>query len=260
MLARDSNNIAFLSPIIRIESELQKKLVFRMGSAAKANAKNYSLNKLKWSDRISLLGIEITQDSENLLSANLEPLLIKAKTTLDLWKQRGLSLIGKINIVNTLVASIFIHRLAVLPCIPDRYAKQFNEMIQDFVWNGGKPKISMKILKGNKEDGGLGLIDLQMKDVALKAQWVLKAASSKIYKEIVKILLNNKIGTGLFEAQLHYKDIPVMCPLTNFWTDTLKCWCQLNYEKSISKAQVENLVLWYNSNIRIENKPVVYAT
>ena len=42
------------------------------------------------------------------------------------------------------------------------------------------------------------------------------------------------------------------------WVDVLKSWCSLNYE-SYDNGDITNQILWFNSNIKIFNKPVFYS-
>ena len=92
-----------------------KSVVNRLGSIHHTNAKFYSQNKLIWTDSpINILGLMITADPD-LVELNIEPLINKAEAILKMWRKRNLSLFGKVQVVNSLVASLFTYRLAVLP-------------------------------------------------------------------------------------------------------------------------------------------------
>ena len=140
----------------------EKTSIYRLGIHSKL-AKFYSMKKLKWSDKINVLGIIITPNTTQMHNLNIEPLLEKARNTLESWSVRDLSLIGRILIVNTLIGSLFNYRLAVLKQLSNAHVKTFNSIISNFIWKGKKAKIPMKILQGNKDDGGLALIDIQKK-------------------------------------------------------------------------------------------------
>ena len=91
-----------------------------------------------------------------LWNKTMKTLLEKMNRTLNAWHNRGLSLIGKVNIVNTLVSSLFVYKIMVLPRIPQTMIKRMNGTINKFLWNDGKPKIALEILQNppqkNKED------------------------------------------------------------------------------------------------------------
>ena len=134
--------------------------MYRIGSLLQTNARFYSKNKIVWSEKpIKVLAVWITGNKDELQQINIEPIIEKAEAILSLWSARGLSLFGKIQIINALVASLFVHRLAVLPKLKDKYVKKINVIFQNFMWNKRKPKIALNILQGAKIDGGAGLVE-----------------------------------------------------------------------------------------------------
>ena len=42
-------------------------------------------------------------------------------------------------------------------------------MIRDFLWNGKKAKLALKILQNPKKEGGLNLVNFTLKEKALKS-------------------------------------------------------------------------------------------
>ena len=57
---------------------------------------------VKWKTCIKFLGIFITYDVQLLVEKNFKLRLKKIKNTINLWKSRGLSIHGKVNIIKTL--------------------------------------------------------------------------------------------------------------------------------------------------------------
>ena len=95
----------------------------------------------KWpKEPICALGIFF---SHNQLSADWlnfgEKIKILEKT-LKIWKQRNLTLYGRINIVKTLGLSKLIYSASVL-AIPDHYIQEINKITCNFIWEGKPPKI-----------------------------------------------------------------------------------------------------------------------
>lgn len=64
-------------------------------------------------------------------------------------------------IVNSLIGSLFVYKMSVLPKIPPTFIKNINAMIEKFIWKCRKPKIKTDILMRDKRDGGLRLISLE---------------------------------------------------------------------------------------------------
>ena len=104
-----------------------------------------------------------------MLQLNYDPLVLKVNATLKRWSGRDLSLLGKVHIVNTLIASLFVYKMFVLPNMPRQYIRNIEQSIEKFLWNGHKPKITMEKLKMSKKRGGLGLVDLEKKELSIKA-------------------------------------------------------------------------------------------
>ena len=183
-----------------------KSVVYRMESVRHTNAKFYSMRKLQWSDcPIKILGIILDNDKDNLIKANLDPLIEKSQVILDLWSKRGLTLFGKIQVVNSLVGSLFTYPFTVLPKIPLVYFNRINKIIKEFIWDKKKSKIRIEVLQKSKIDAGAGLIDLQAKAKALQLQWVYKINTNQQLRSIANALLSNRMGDLIWTAQLSKK-------------------------------------------------------
>ena len=138
-----------------------KTTVYRIGSLVNSNAAFYTTKKLQWTNEpIKILGVTITANKNDIFKLNIDPIITKMQQILKLWCNRGLSLFGKINVINTLTASLFVHKLAVLPSLPENYINKIHKVWSEFIWNEKKPKIRIKILQANKDDSGAGLVDI----------------------------------------------------------------------------------------------------
>ena len=141
-----------------------KTQVYRIGSLQYSDASLIMQQVVKWtSEPIKVLGVQIDHDIQRLLQLNYQPIVEKAQGLLKLWAQRNLSLFGKILLINTLVASLFTYKMYVLPSISQDIVKQMNTLFEQFLWNGHKPKIPLKVLQMDKTCEGAGLVDLQKK-------------------------------------------------------------------------------------------------
>ena len=146
----------------------EKTTLYRIGSLRFSNASMYNIDEVKWSkEDINVLGVTIAHD--NLMEKNYTDIVDKVKKTLNAWNNRGLTLLGKVQVINTLVASLFVYKMMVLPTISKKIIKNVENQMRDFIWNGKKAKIALKTLQNSKREGGLGLVNLGNKDIALKA-------------------------------------------------------------------------------------------
>ena len=108
----------------------------------------------------------------------------------------------------------------------------------------------------NKEDGSLNLVNIENKDKALKVQWINNVP--KKIKQLALILMENPIGNLIWQSNLCPADINGMFVEKHFWRVVLEYWCAVNYTPPMSNAQVRDQILWYDSDIRVDNKVIFY--
>ena len=90
---------------------------------------------VKWKTCIKFLGIFITYDVQLLVEKNFRQRLKKIKNTINLWKSRGLSIHGNVNIIKTLLLPKMIYASSVI-CTPSDVIKEFNNLVFHSLWNG----------------------------------------------------------------------------------------------------------------------------
>ena len=86
--------------------------------------------------------------------------------TLNNWKRRKLTLLGKNNIVKSVGLSKLIYNASVLP-VPNNFCDQVNKVTFNFIWDN---KIATII--GERKNGGLNMIDFTLMNKALKSIWI----------------------------------------------------------------------------------------
>ena len=233
-----------------------KTTLYRIGSLRHSDAQLYNLSEFAWSNKdISVLGITISH--EELLQKNYKSIVTKAKQTLSSWQNRGLSLLGKVQVVNTLVSSLFVYKMMVLPIIPKAVVKNVDNLIREFLWNGKKSKIAYTTLQNPKEEGGLNLVNLVKKDQSLKATWPMILHSEKEYGKLVyQMIKAATLGEDIWRCSLKPEHVDKLNIRNDFWVDVLKSWGMFNcyYNK-----RVENQLIWYNSSILVNGKPILWS-
>ena len=119
-----------------------KTTLYRIGSLKHSDAALYNITEIAWSNRdINVLGVTISH--EDIVDKNYNVIFTKVKKVLSAWQNRNLSLIGRVQIVNTLVASLFVYKMMVLPIIPNNVVKRIESIIREFIWGGKKAKNSL---------------------------------------------------------------------------------------------------------------------
>ena len=234
------------------EVSYEKTTLYRIGSLRHSNAQMYDIDQVQWSNEdINVLGIMISHT--DITMKNYSQIVDKVKVTLNAWYNRGLTLMGKIQVVNTLVASLFVYKMMVFPIIPEKVVKSVENIIRDFLWNGKKAKIAYKIMQNPKSQGGLNLVDLRNKDIALKATWPqILATEPKYAKLVYHNMGQGAFGENIWRSCIKPEDVKHLGIQSDFWEDVLWSWASYNY---YNNQNTGNQLIWYNSNIRIANKP-----
>ena len=233
----------------------EKTTLYRIGSLRHCNAQLYSMDQFKWSNEdINVLGITISHD--DVVSKNYEGMEQKVKCILSNWQNRNLSLIGKVQVVNTLVASLFVYKMMVLPLIPKHFVKRFDNIVREYLWGGKKAKVAYKVLQNPKKEGGLGLACLTRKDRALKATWPKILNQEYEYATLVyKQMKCTALREDVWRCSLESRDVDSLNIRNNFWVDVLKSWSEF---RSSSYTRWDNQLIWYNSKIRIKGRPFMW--
>ena len=210
----------------------EKSVIYRIGALRNSNAKFYSARKLQWmNDPIKVLGVYLVSNQTELIDLNLQKVITKAEAIIKMWKLRGLSLFGKIAVLNTLVAFLFVYRLSVMPLLPDRYMQQIRKIYSDFLWEGKKAKVSMHILQVLKSDGGSGLAGIQNRANAQKLEWIYRIKENEKMQALADALLHNKIGATIWEMQLNKQHAKKLFPKNSFWHNVAKLWADLMWKE-----------------------------
>ena len=261
-------NVESLNSIIYTFSEVQKQTglkinydktsIYRIGSIRHSDAKLYTLKPFKWeTDPISLLGVDITHNFADLVHRNYNQVFKKLDKIIELWGNRNLSLHGKIITVNVLMSSQFVYKLACLNSPTNDHYNQYKKTIRNFIWEGKNPKIAYSTLISSISEGGVKLVDLERKDKALKIQWIKRIKTNNSLANLAYYFLPD-IGELLWQCNLHPADVKSIMPKENFWQNVLSAWCTYNFSIASNLNSVLNSLLWYNSEIKVNHKPIFY--
>ena len=133
---------------------------------------------LIWTKEFTSLGINYNIDKlDEITDLNIRPKLLEMEKLISLWKNRNLTLIGKITIIKTLLISKIIHILLSLPKPSEDTFKMIEEIFKKFLWGDKPPKFKTSTLENTTANGGLQFPDIRKIDTIMKASWV-----KRIYK------------------------------------------------------------------------------
>ena len=235
-----------------------KTTIYRIGSLHKSKAILYTSKNVKWENNgINVLGVEISYTE--ILQKNYLPLINKLPAILNAWSKRGLNLLGKVMIVNTLIASLFVYKMSVLPLMSDVMIKEINKQVTWFLWDSKTPKISLATLQLAKKDGGVSLVDFKLRDQALKAEWVKIITTDQMVAQCAykTLKVEGTLENLIWKANIIEKDIKTSFK-ASFWRDVLSAWMRYQAVEPLEKNEICNQLIWYNSYIKVQGKLICY--
>ena len=174
------------------------------------------------------------------------------KKTLNMWSQRDLSIVGRINVIKTLALS----KLAIICSVmstPKDFSKEVNKITFDFIWNY-KPTLFEQ-----KTAGGLDMKDFSLFDKALKLNWVKRLCSNSdaLWQYIPKLLLADVGGTELFKCNYDYNLLDLNNLLPAFYKQIIFYWQDIATATPKNKNEVLSQPIWNNRFLTV-NKEVVF--
>ena len=217
----------------------------------------------KWQKRkVKALGVWLSIDPEITDTLNYQEKLEKVWNILSCWKYRRLTLIGKIKVIKSLVASQLVYVLAPLHT-NENFIKEVNKLFYLFLWNGKGDKIKRSTMINDYSQGGLKMIDIQAFNKSLKTTWIKKYLDNENqgkWKLFFDLELETLGGNILFTGNLNKKDTNMTIRVSDrFIKEILAIWSEVNFEDCIiSENQFLEQSIWHNSLIRIGVGPIFY--
>ena len=158
---------------------LSKSYAFYIGSSMGKKFKPFfSIGLSRLTFVIKYLGVNIPLnkfDELSLFEENFASTIHNLQSTLNLWLVRGLTFLGKITVLKTLVIPKLIHKaLYLLIHLPEKFFKQLNQVLFTFIWGSKWKKIGRSQLCCSIKEGGAKMIDVKQYLTALKFKWIFK--------------------------------------------------------------------------------------
>ena len=100
------------------------------------------------------------------------------KNTLNIWKQRQLSLKGKITVINSLAVSLLVYPATIMQILLE-ILNEINDILYDFLWGTGKHKIAKDVIENEIENGGLKVPNIHNKVKAWRLSWIKRALTNR---------------------------------------------------------------------------------
>ena len=235
----------------------EKTCIYRIGSLKDSEAKCYTVKPLMWSDDdIQLLGVTIVNGKQD--SKCFDSTIDKMYSVMQCWQNRNATLMGKTLLINTLMGSLFVYKMSVIPKMTMSQQKRVHAIINEFLWKGKKAKIPIKVLQNVKHKGGLKLTNLVIRHDALIMQWIPKILLDEQWAYVHEWLAN-QMGKKIWECNISSTDCAKIIGKNNqtFWHNVLLTWCKYHYYEPQTQEEILEQIIWYNSHLRVNNKVLV---
>ncbi len=206
--------------------------------------------QLKWTKGpLKVLGIFIGYDALEVEKANFEPRIQKVKMLLNLWKQRKLTLIGKILIVKTFALSQFVYLANLVPFSDDR-VNEINELLFSYIWNGKPDKIKRNVIVKDLKSGGLKMPDLKLVITVQKMKWIRYALLNhdSFWLFTMKRLIGVEHLPFFLLSNCNTDDFSVS---SMFYKEVLDVFKKCRHSDDSSYEGISSQLIFYNKNIKI---------
>ena len=189
---------------------------------------------------IKCLGVYLTYDYDEFIKLNYRQRLKKMEDTANWWRGRGLTMLGRAQIIKSLLLSKLIYTASMFP-VPEEVIKEANRIIFKFLWKG-QDRVARKAMINNFENGGLNVLDFETMVKSPRLAWLRR-------------LLTKPFG-GDFLFHCDYE--PREYNITNkFYGELIQFWAE--FRNAFSTEDDSTSIIWNNNNIRINGKPVFYT-
>lgn len=223
-----------------------------------------NFENINWSvEEIKALGIFFGINLAKTSKMNWDNKVEKIIKIVNKWKKRKLTMIGRIQIVKSLLIPQLTYLIAVLS-VPQNVVKKIESILYDFIWDGND-KIKRRTMCRVYNAGGLNTLDLSSYILSIHVSWVkkLKDNVEDQWKVIPKHYLN-QFGNNLliFSMNLHtYKNVEGFHNIPTFYQDIIKAWLAIgggnrNYPLTITDIGSE--IIWGNQYIKYKNKTLIF--
>ena len=95
----------------------------------------------------------------------------KMTAALERWKKCSPTLRGK-RLIAQMILGGMTQYLTKVQGMPRGIETQITKILQDIIWDGKKPSISMERLSKPVEEGGIKLLDIQARNEAIEITWL----------------------------------------------------------------------------------------
>ena len=200
---------------------------------------------IQWTKRMKVLGVVFEKNDVDMLKSNFEPKIDEVSAIANCWRQRHLTVYGKICVVKCVLLPKQTHLLCALPNPPtELMKKKLNTVLFKFISNGKGYKMKRKSAVLPTEYDGAGMVNLLLHNESLKVSWLRRQLCSDSYWAR---LFDRKISQGDFIWDRNGK--PLRCfsselHFSRFWKDVIDALADRKEEYNMRVSDTKETASW----------------
>ena len=241
-----------------LELNLDKTKIMLIG---KLKGKAKSVYNIECVNNIKSLGIYVGHDKDVCIQHNWFEKIDKMRVLLQNWRERSLTLFGKVTIIKSLNLPI-ISFSALHTETPQCAFKSINTLIYRFLW-GNRDKIKRTTTIGTIEQGGLGMIDIQCYFHAIKASWInrLHYENENSAWAFIPLWYMDRLHIWDVLNMINTKDIneiETLKSLPRFYKRVIEGYINCNINLNSKEQCLKHTCLWGNEKVLNKQKKIIY--
>lgn len=198
-----------------------------------------------WVKSMRMLGVIFENNVEGIKNKNYSSMMTKVQNTINLWRFRQLTPMGKVTVIKTLIVPQFTHIFTALPKPSMRAMKRFKRELFVFLWGGKSEKVKRKVVVKDLSDGGLRMIDIDKYITALQSSWVKRQLlSSHPWVSLFKSTITD--DNNIWER--NSKSLRIFAQSINnpFWKEVILSWAEVANIFPIFDEEHLRMGLWFS--------------
>ena len=175
-----------------------------------------------------------------------------------MWKERGLTLIGKIQIVKYFAIPKFMSEAFLIPVSND-LIQAVNKELYNFIWKGKPDEIKRLALINDIEYGGLKMLGIKSMILAQRTMCLKKYIEDCVHgpwKMFLSYYLDKAGGKFILQCHFDCRNLPISMLI--FYKDRLDAWSILTEKEVCLYEDIMNQLLWNNKYILSEGKSLYH--
>jgi hypothetical protein len=211
---------------------------------------------LATTEHFKTLGVSFSNNIEDMSVVNLEERYNKFQSVINIWKQRDLSLKGKITILKSLALPQLTY-ITNVTHVSKTFTDKVHRCIQNFMWNNKPPKIKNSTLIADIKHGGLKMPHFETMIKSQKIMWIKRLLNDREtnWKTVAFKQIGLSADVILSRQSLSYLNQNLIC--SSFYKQILQNWYEF-YSIEPNEKFLYYESLWNNKYILINNKPAFY--